>query len=344
MRRLVLICALAAGAAEANDGFGGLTATGLEFRHTEAVAMVSEDLRISPERIEVDYVLRNLTDTAVTGEVIFPLPPIPVGDLKMAMWNLPEDPDRPNLLDFAATVDGRPVPLSIDRVAVLAPPWTEERPLSAEYETPGHDVTNLLKALGIPLTLDPEAATAALLALSPGARAEAVAQGLATFDPATEDMAEEAWPHWSIVIRYHWTQTFPAGAEVRISHAYENRPAGGLFYWSHPPEDWLVEGYAGYCIDEGTSRAIMKLLPQAEGTEQVFGQAWNIAYVLRTANTWAGPIGSFRLTIDKGAQNRVVSLCAEGLERAGPTRFVMEKRDFVPQGDLEILVVAPLEE
>jgi hypothetical protein len=171
MRRLILICALATGAAEANDGFGGLTATGLEFRHTEAVAMVSEDLRISPARIEVDYVLRNLTDSAVTGEVIFPLPPIPVGDLKMAMWNLPEDPDRPNLLHFTATVDGRPVPLSIDRVAVLAPPWTEGRPLSAAYGTPGHDVTNLLNALGIPLTLDPEAATAALLSLSPCPRA-----------------------------------------------------------------------------------------------------------------------------------------------------------------------------
>jgi hypothetical protein len=88
----------------------------------------------------------------------------------------------------------------------------------------------------------------------------------------------------------------------------------------------------------------MRLLPQAEGTEQVFGQAWNIAYVLRTANTRAGSIGSFRLTSDTGAQNRVVCLCAEGLERTGPTRFVTEKRDFVPQGALEILVAAPLEQ
>ncbi len=169
MFRLALVFAFAAGAASANDGFGGLTATGLVFGHTEAVAMLSEDLRISPERIEVDYVLRNLTEAAVTGEVIFPLPPIPVAELRMAMWNLPEDTDRADLVGFAATVDGRPVPLAIDRLAVLAPPWTEGRPAAADYETPGHDVTALLSALGIPLTLDPEAAAAALLALSPGA-------------------------------------------------------------------------------------------------------------------------------------------------------------------------------
>lgn len=344
MRALALALALAAGAAQANDGFGGLTATGLQFGQTEAVAMVSEDLRISPERIEVDYVFRNLTEAPVTGEVIFPLPPIPVGDLKMAMWNLPEDPDAPNLVDFTATVDGRPVPLRIDRRAVLTQPWTEGRPLSADYDTPGHDITDVLASFGLSLTLDPEAATQALLALSPGARAEAVAAGIAEYQPASDDMAEDAWPMWSIVLRYHWTQTFPPGTEVRVSHSYDNRPSGGLFYWSDPPEDWLLESYAAYCIDAGTSRAIMKALPKVEETDQVFGQAWNIAYVLRTANTWAGPIGSFRLTIDKGATDRVVSLCAEGIEKTGPTTFVLERRDFTPDRDLDILVVAPMEQ
>jgi hypothetical protein len=40
----------------------------------------------------------------------------------------------------------------------------------------------------------------------------------------------------------------------------------------------------------------------------------------------------------------VISLCAEGVTKAGPTTFVIEKTDFTPDRDLEILVVQPLEE
>ncbi len=345
MRHLAALIALAAAPAHANDGFGGLTATGLTFGQTDKVSMVSEDLRISPERIAVDYLFRNLTGSDVTGEVIFPLPPIPLSDQLMSMWNLPADLGRENLVDFTATVDGAPVAVAIDRRAVIEPDWETRGPPSMTYDNPGRDVTGDLLRFGLPLTVDAGAAVAALLALDPAARAEVTAAGLAEFVPASQGQGgtEEAWPLWSVALRYHWTQTFPAGADVRVSHGYENHPAGGLFYWNHPPEDWLAESYAAYCIDEGTSRAIMKALPKVEETDQVFGQAWNIAYILRTANSWAGPVGHFRLTVDKGAENRVVSLCASGLEKTGPTTFVLERDNFAPESDLDILVIAPME-
>ncbi|NHB76286.1 DUF4424 family protein [Rhodobacter sp. M37P] len=66
--RLVLVSAcLAATPAFANDGFGGLSATGLTFGQTEAIAMEEERLFIGLDRITVDYVFRNLTDRDVTG-------------------------------------------------------------------------------------------------------------------------------------------------------------------------------------------------------------------------------------------------------------------------------------
>ena len=67
--------------------------------------------------------------------------------------------------------------------------------------------------------------------------------------------------------------------------------------------------------------------------------AYNIAYVLRTANSWAGPIGKFTLTLDKGDPANVISLCAEGVKKTGPTTFVIEKTDYAPDRDLEILTV-----
>ena len=88
----------------------------------------------------------------------------------------------------------------------------------------------------------------------------------------------------------------------------------------------------------------MQVLPKDPDYGQGVGMAWNVEYVLRTANSWAGPIGHFRLTLDKGAANRVISLCAEGLRKTGPTTFVMEKTDFTPDSDLEILLVSPVPE
>ena len=329
---------LPAPAARANDGFGGLSATGLHFARTDAIAMESEDLYISSDRIRVTYTFRNLTDADVTGEVIFPLPPISLQALMTSDFNIHQG-DRDNLVNFTATVDGQPVPVTIDRIAVIEPPWDETRPLSAQYDTPGTDVTAALRAANLPLTIEIKSLTDALFLKTPAERTALTAAGLAEFydgDPAT-GMPAEVWPLWSIVLRHHWTQTFPAGQTLTIAHEYENRPPGGLFGWTHPPRnDWELEFQSRYCIDDGTSRAIAKRL----GPDG-YGIALNLAYVLRTANSWAGPIGDFRLTLDKGAAENVISLCATGVEETGPTTFEIRKRDYSPDRDLEILIVTP---
>lgn len=339
MIRYACFALLLASPAAANDGFGGLSATGLHFAQTDAIAMETEDLFISLDRIRVTYTFRNLTDRDVTGEVIFPLPPISLQALMSSDFNIHEG-DRENLVDFTATVNGQPVPTSIDRIAVIEPPWDETRPLSAQYDTPGTDVTAAIRAANLPMTIDIKSLTDALFSKTAAERAALTSAGLAEFydgDPA-QGMPAEAWPLWSIILRYHWTQTFPAGQTLTISHEYENRPPGGLFYWQHPAtEGWAGDLAARYCIDDSTSRGIAKRLAPSDG----MGIAHNLAYVLRTANSWAGPIGQFRLTLDKGAAENLISLCAEGVEKTGPTTFVVEKTDYTPDRDLEILIVAP---
>lgn len=329
--------------AHANDGFGGIAATGLTFGQTDAVTMAEEELFISLDTIRVDYVFRNDSDQDVTGEVIFPMPPIPVEATAYSDWNLPDDRDAADLIDFRATVAGRDQPVTLDRIAVIELPWEENAPLSRQYDTPGSDVTAALAALDLPLTVDHDKAAAALLALSPEDRAQAVAAGLAEFYPAADGMPEQAVVLWSVVARYHWTQTFPAGQELRISHSYRNRPPGGIFVWSHPAPDYMEDVVARYCIDEGTSKAMAKRLANPlAGESGALGMASYITYVLRTANSWAGPIGRFRLTLDKGAARNVISLCADGVEKTGPTTFVVERTDYSPERDLEILIVAPM--
>lgn len=331
--------------AQANDGFGGLSATGLTFGQTDAIAMEEEDLFISRDEVRVEYVFRNLTDADVTGEVIFPLPPVALSTLMNADYNLPDDPSLPDLVNFRAVVDGKVVPVSIDRIAVIEPLWEEGRPPSEQYDTPGEDVTALLLRHGMPLVPDVDVVQDALMQKDALALRAMVEDGLLeAFSDGSEMTGEDVMPLWSVILRYHWTQTFPAGQILRVSHSYDNRPPGGIFVWQDPPRaEWLEGLRAQYCIDASTSKGLAKRLAASEADGMVTGVAWHISYVLRTANSWAGPIGRFRLTVDKGEVGHILSLCAEGVKKTGPTTFVVEKRNFTPAADLEILIVAPLE-
>jgi len=353
---LLLAVALAALVlpAGANDGFTGVTATGLQFQKTDAIAMESEDLFIGLDQIKVDYVFRNTTGQAVTGVVAFPMPPIYLASLIYSPTRFSAaDLDTENPLDFTATADGKPISVATDRRAYIVPP--EETPAdyvpppaSAEYDEPGTDVTDYLTSLGIPIVFDTQQVFAALDKLPETTLKELEAKNL-VFKGSPDNGPDMRWEvGWAIMIRHSWTQTFPAGAEVRISHSYKALPSGGLFYWynwSKPTEDWPTDpnddDRTKYCIDEGTGRAIDAALPvDADAGGAHRGTAFNIAYVLTTANTWKGPIGRFKLTLDKGRPENVLSLCMDGVTRTGPTSFEVTKTDFVPQKDLEVLVVS----
>lgn len=331
-------------AVSANDGFGGLTAIGLQFGKSTAVRMVAEDLYISPQQVRVRSVFRNEGKEEVRGEVIFPLPPISLAELSDSGFALGEEAlGRDNVVDFRVRVDGAEITVRTERIAVLEPPFDERRKASARYDSPGEEVTALLKDHGIPLSLDLRQVAAALARLSNPAKETLKARGLADFS-ADEPPA----PLWSIIERYHWTQTFAVGREVRIEHRYNPAPPGGIFIWPDRKADLdashrhLIDTY---CIDAATRQAIKLRLHPAAGAEfSGTGMALYLDYVLTTANTWNGPIGTFHLTIDKGHPRNILSLCIDGLRKTGPTTFEVEKKEFRPDRDLRLLIVSGPEE
>ena len=351
-----LVAGLLAGRAAANDGFAGITAAGLEFQKSDAVVMQSEDLFIGVDQIRVDYVFKNESAADVAGTVAFPMPTVAIGTFVMSPTIMtPADLDKENPLDFTATVDGKPVAVKTERRAYYEAPAGNADPEapyvppppSAAYDAPGEDVTELLTGMGIPLSLDPETVMQALDKLTEAQAKILKDKGLAERD-TYDNGPEMRWMiGWSIGIRHYWDQSFPAGAEIRISHSYDAFPNGGLFYWydwTKPTPDWETDpngdDKAKYCIDEGTGKAIMAALPadpEAGGAHH--GTAFNIQYVLTTANTWKGPIGSFKLTLDKGKAENVLSVCMDGIVKSGPTSFTVEKKNFSPDKDLDILVV-----
>ncbi len=340
---LIAFLLLTPPAASANDGYGGLTATGLQFGKSKTVRMVSEDLFLSPKQVRVRYVFRNDGTKDEQGEVIFPLPPISLAELQMSGFAIPEEKlNKENAIDFIAMVNGKKIAVRSERQAILEPPWDEPRPASARYDAPGRDVTALLKGYGLPLSWQHEKIAAIIERLPQKAKDTLQAEGLVNFSEGEPPMLQ-----WSIIERYHWPQTFPAGQDLDIEHRYNPAPPGGIFGWSEQQteiDSYRQELINTYCIDTGTQKALGKLLRAKPGKEfSGTGQAINLDYVLTTANTWKGPIGTFHLTIDKGAPSNVLSLCMDGIRKTGATTFEVEKKNFRPAQDLRLLIVTELE-
>jgi hypothetical protein len=68
--------------------------------------------------------------------------------------------------------------------------------------------------------------------------------------------------------------------------------------------------------------------------------AYSTDFVLSTAGNWKGPIGWFRLTLDKLKPDNVLSLCWDGLRKTGSTTFEFAAANFAPKHDVQMLVLS----
>ncbi|MDP1630381.1 MAG: DUF4424 domain-containing protein [Caulobacter sp.] len=334
MKRALLaltLTAALAGPALANDSSAELAAGGLVLTRSEAIEMRSEDLYISADEIRVRYVFINTSGADVTTRVAFPLPDLGGPSFAYEPNGIPDSESPTNPLGFATLVDGKPAAMAVDQRAFVGEV----------------DRTAWLTANGIPLALYLDSVAPALDALPQARQDEAVALGLAIVD---EYDAGQGWerhlaPAWTLRAAFHWEQTFPAGREVVVEHHY--RPvvgysAGTLFGVPgfETDETWPAT-QARYCIDKAfLAGAARRANPEGYAllTEE------RIAYILKTGGNWAKPIGDFRMVIDKGSADSLVSFCASGVSKIGPTLFEVRKTNWTPDHDLDVLILKPLPE
>lgn len=313
----------------ANDSTAELAAGGLVLTRTDAIEMRSEDLFISEQAVQVRYVFVNTSGKPVTTRVAFPMPDIGGAEFFYSDTSIPNRDDPANLLDFRTTVDGRPVAMAVEQRAVAR----------------GVDRTDWLRQHGIPLALHIDGMVTRLDALPRAVKDEALALGLVTPD---EYDAGKGWerhlsPAWILKTTFHWEQTFPPGVDVVVEHRYRPAVGGSVGTMIGVPnfqtyEDWPAERDR-YCIDSSFLAAVER---GKTGREYPPYTETRIAYVLKTGGNWAKPIGDFRLVVDKGSAANLVSFCASGVKKIGPTRFEVRKTNWRPENDLWILILKPL--
>src|SRR5205085_52934 len=97
-----------------------------------------------------------------------------------------------------------------------------------------------------------------------------------------------------------------------------------------------------FCIDAATRKVIEARIAKLDksGVNGAYLEAYQTEFVLKTANNWKGPIGRFRLTLDKLKPENVLSLCWDGdLKKTGATTFEGTREDFAPTRDIKLLVL-----
>src|SRR5258708_7160835 len=98
----------------ANDSAAELSIGGLQFVRTNDIAMESEDLRISLDRITVRYQFANTSGKPITLTVAFPLPDIDLSEAENIAF---PSSDPVNFVDFETRIDGVPAQFQIDQRA-----------------------------------------------------------------------------------------------------------------------------------------------------------------------------------------------------------------------------------
>lgn len=320
MIRLSLVAALIALAAPAaaNDSTAQLGAGGIELIRNEAVELLAEDLYVSATEVRVAYRFRNKTDAPVTYLVAFPLPTID-SIVPEAMNVMLPDADSENFVDFTVKVDGKPVtPMLEARVIAL-----------------GLDQTEVVRRLGLSLNPMDFDLYQWLQKAPPAEKEELNRLGLAIVDPYAVQAA------WKLETTFYWEQTFPPGREVIVEHSY--KPVTGYGFFG----DWVFNEPTyreKYCIDAAFEAAARKKLAAIKDESNRYLNEQRVSYILTTANNWASAIKDFRLVVDKGSPDALVSFCGSGVKKISPTEFEMRATDFSPERELEILIAAPTDE
>jgi Domain of unknown function (DUF4424) len=319
---LILLLNLAS-PAFANDTTAELAVGGLRLTQSDAISLDKEDLYISRDEVRVDYVFTNTSDKDVETLVAFPLPEqgFPDGE-DSVIYDLGKD------LEFKSLVNGKPVQYEVVTQAMAG----------------GEEISALLDKVGLRIDAqwkDGVTPDAALATVDSAARDKLIALGaVKNVGSETEPFYMQKWVVQTSVTR---RQVFKAGASVKVQHRYKPLAGGSVGGGLSPQyrnEDWAKGNIAKFCVEDSWLKSFDKQIPKHASDQNPTGynEIW-LGYVLKTGANWKGSIKDFRLVVDKGKPDSLVSFCAEGVKKISPTQFEVRKTDFEPTQDLNVLIV-----
>lgn len=307
----ILYLAFFSHAAFANDSAWGETNGSIVLLKQRDISMAKERLLIAPDRINVDYLFINHSNKDITVPVTFPMPPI---------YQYEGQDIAPGIMNFKLSVDGKPVKTQARWVVMLFDENGKDR----------EDITD--KAIHRGWSIEQ---LVNLLKDEPWSD-----NAKSNQPPLPAEWFKKDMPQFYVQQHFTWQQTFPAGKEVMINHAYTPSLSGGV----PTPLEYIVgdgtkDNPANECLNTSTRKQVEKLdkYLKNKNKENYGGLGWNqLNYILSTGANWKeGVIGDFTLRIHKTSPDDVVVTCfTHPLKEVEPLTLEFKQKDFKPDEDL----------
>lgn len=323
-------------AAWANDTTATLGAGGLVPLKTSEIVLDEEVLNISVHQVKILYTFRNISSHDIDAIVAFPLPDVDGGNVENVPMVIPSS----NPVNFVGFEVYQLTPIGQARSS--GPVRYDRHAISAETELRAfHDdqeITEELKRLQLPISvLDPQM-NAALASLAPKERDALLKQDIIGYtDGSGPNHPGRYWPWWTTRVQFYWRQHFPAASVTMLEQSYSPVVGGG--YIEQGGGETLR--LSPYCVTPEMHAHITEIVAQSPkkeaGTAVLLER--QIEYILTTANNWNGPIRTFDLSIQTDSPDDIVLTCMSGLKRSSPTEYRLERTNFKPQRDLDLLIL-----
>jgi hypothetical protein len=306
---MLLALAAPAPALAADEGRGiGYAATGPVFNLPADMSVERLEVHVSLYSVRLAYVFKSRGHQTV--HFSFALPDMPVDasediaalDRNSEAAGLVADTQPANYMDLSVRVNGKRLVLGGHGRALLD----------------GKDVTRQLLDAGVPLLSGPDGSTWQHLA--PEVRTKLEASGLINLDAAA----------WTYQADFEWDQPFEPG-ETRVEVSY----ATLADYWSDITVDHFPEIAPGgpasraYCIDDALRRAFFR--------KPFSYDIYTVTHLTASADGWRGPVGHYRLVVDKGAAANLVAFCPLAARKISPTTFEWTATNYTQGSEIGVL-------
>lgn len=329
------------GRASANSA-PSVAAGGLVPTREVHLTVAKEVVRISDRKVAVEYDFRNDGPSDVAAELEFQVPAY------QNQWDA-MDPALQSFRNLKVWADGKPV----------------EYQTEAKAELDGRDVTKTLRDAGIDI------ATFGHLQIGRDLRHSGQRVWVADYERLPEKERHhlesegifkggEGYCVYTVSLRYHWTQSFPAHGVVHIREEYVPvvgftqvpadpgafqaalTPASGSNNtWHRTDAQDIRSQLGGFCTD---GHFIQTLLWAQKAFAGTWGEGmiphW-VDYTLDTEVLWHKPIADFTLIVDvpppARGQQTLVSFCSPGIvDRKDAEHPQVHLTNYVPGTDLHI--------
>jgi Domain of unknown function (DUF4424) len=321
LRRMLLAAALAGIAATALGGAASngqaaadaradlrneIATGGLIFAPNLNLEIEQQDVTISADLTQVTYAIRNNDSAAQTIVIAFPLADIDA-NVPPEMHTEFAVATPANFMDFVITVDGR------------RPTTTLEQRAHAV----GLDVTKAIIDAGLPMFPLSADLAQRISDLDPAVRTDLIERGVLRLDD------DQLLPAWTLKTTAHWRQSFPAGQTLALLLAY--KPMAGRNPFSSGNLQPLKKAV---CVDAAQEQSVMRLASAGAPLTMV-----SVAYSAHPGAEALGPVGRFRLIVDRATPKSVVATCRQGLSLSGPTTYDWTAINYAVDEDFRVMFV-----